>query len=169
MKYALLTRVLHWLMAIMIFALLAIGFVMDDLPQPLKLQAIMLHKSFGTAIIILAVIRVITRLITKAPMMPEVIPAIQQRMAKLGHLGLYTLLFVMPFSGYLMSNFKGYPVALFGSPLPWLVQKNEVLGEIFEEVHELLAFAVIALVVIHIGAVLLHYKKEKINLLNRIW
>ena len=168
MKYPFSIRALHWLMALIMFGMLISGFVADELPDELKLSIIKLHKSFGITLLILAAIRVAIRLISAIPPLPESIPLIQQKLAKLGHAALYALFFIMPLSGYLMSNYAGYPATLFNIDLPRLVEKNKELGHFFGETHETLAFVIIGVLIAHIGAVFVHYRREKINLMNRI-
>jgi cytochrome b561 len=57
-----LQRVLHWLMAVCIIAMLFIGVGMVSTITPKHLTLISIHKPLGIAILILAVLRMIVRL-----------------------------------------------------------------------------------------------------------
>ncbi len=84
------------------------------------------------------------------------------------HMLLYLAMLIVPISGYLMSNSYGYPAVFFGAELPFLVEKNYALGKIFGQVHTCSAFSLLALVAIHILAVLKHRFVDKNDVLNRM-
>lgn len=97
-KYHISIRVLHWLMALLVIGTIALGFLMDS-PN---LYGI--HKSIGVTLLILLSLRILSRLRTKSPEIPSEIESVERRLAKLGHFALYSLLLLMPVSGWLMSN-----------------------------------------------------------------
>ena len=66
-------------------------------------------------------------------------------------------MFLTPLSGYLMSNYYGYPVKLFGMELPILVETNFDLAKNFSELHEIFAFSLLGLIVVHLLAVIKHH------------
>ena len=173
MKYALSSRILHWIMAILIFLTLAIGIYMKDFlahDAENRYQIYDLHKSFGVLIFVILIIRITNRFIKKPPELPSTISPLQRNLAKIGHLLLYILMFTTPISGYLMSSFAGYPVKLFNIELPNLVSTNFKLAKIFSEMHEINAYALLALISIHIAAVLKHrfFDKPENDVLKRI-
>jgi len=169
-RYPLSIRILHWLMALMIIGLLAAGLIMVKLPHgPDRDFVFALHKSFGLTVLALAFLRVAYRLRLGAPPLPGIIPAVERFMARLGHLALYTFMFVMPISGYVMTaSFAVKPVNWFGIPLPHLIGIDRDRGKLADEIHEWAAYLLIAMIVLHVGAVLLHYLKQRINLLQRM-
>jgi cytochrome b561 len=91
-------------------------------------------------------------------------------MGHMVHMLLYGLMIFMPLSGYLMSNFFGYPVHLFGLPLPMLVEKNMALGKFFASTHEILGFAFVAILGLHIAGAIKHrfFDKPENDVLGRI-
>lgn len=169
-KYSGAIRVLHWVMAILIIMMLTMGLVMGNIPRgdPNRLWVYNLHKSLGVTILALAFIRLLIRAKTKAPALPDAIPAIERTLAKLGHLGLYAFMFALPITGLVMSNGFGFAVSWFGVELPRLVSPNRDLGGLAAEAHEILAYTLIALVAMHVLAVIKHYVRERINLLKRM-
>jgi cytochrome b561 len=69
-----------------------------------------------------------------------------------------------------MSSAAGYPVSVFGwFDLPALVQKDMALREIFGEAHEIIAYALLALIIIHIAAAIYHHYYQGHKLINRMW
>ena len=161
-KYHLSIRVLHWLVAACVIGMLILGFLMDSRDQ------YNLHKSIGVSILILMAIRIISRLSTKTPDFPEQIKNNEAILAKLGHFALYAFLIIMPLSGWLMSNFGGHAVKLFGLEVFTLVEKNKELGKLAREAHEIIAYILIFLISIHVLAALKHLIMDKVNLLKRI-
>ena len=174
LKYALSSRIIHWISAILVLTILGIGIYMTDfLPKdsPNHLKIYELHKSLGVIALMLIIIRVINRFFKKAPALPATMPKIEVILSSLGHFGLYVLLFCVPFSGYLMSNSFGFPVHLFGIEMPFLIGTNYELGKLFAEAHELCAYALLGLVIIHILAVIKHryFEKPEHDVLKRMW
>ena len=60
---------LHWLIALLIIGLIAIGKYMDGLEETdhLRFELIQWHKSFGILVLLLIVIRILWRLTHKPP------------------------------------------------------------------------------------------------------
>jgi cytochrome b561 len=169
-KYALIIRVLHWLMAAVIIGLLVAGFIMLDVPKtdPLRHTVYSLHKSLGITILMLAVLRLGLRLKSRAPVLPEAISALHRRLAHVGHWALYGLMLLMPVSGYVMSISNGQPVKWFGSALPRLLNENKTRGAMAGDIHAYAAYILIGMLVLHAGAVIWHYLFERVNLLRRM-
>jgi len=169
-KYPLAIRILHWLIAVMIIGLLAVGLYMTGLSRDNPNRALLygLHKSFGVTVLVLAFVRLGLRLKLGVPKLPEVIPWIEQKLAELGHYALYGFMIAMPLSGYIMSNSFGLTVKWFGIELPRLVTIDKARGLLALDAHTYMAYALIGLIVVHAGAVVLHYIKHRVNLLNRM-
>jgi len=161
-KYHLSIRILHWLMATIIIAMLTLGFLMDSR------FLYDIHKSFGVTILILFFVRIAARNLTRIPPLPEQIAKRERILAKLGHYSLYALFLLMPISGWLMSNWAGHPVKLFGLDLFNLVEENKSLGKLAYKAHETFAYALIIITSLHVLGFLKHKIVDKLNLLGRI-
>jgi len=173
MKYNLGSRIIHWLMAILIIGELCLGIFMDEfLPDEASYRYTIydIHKSIGVSIFLLLVLRIVIRLIAKTPQLPATMSVIEQRLAKLGHLTLYFLMIMVPVSGYLMSSFAGYPVKLFGAIIPSIVAVNFDYAEIASEIHEACAYFLLAVIGVHILAVIKHryFDKAENDVLKRM-
>jgi cytochrome b561 len=170
-KYPLAIRITHWLMALLILCLLAIGLVMTGIPRsdPLHNTLYGLHKSFGVVVLCLWLLRVCLRLALGTPVLPGTIPAMDQKLAHAGHALLYLLMIAMPLSGILMTNSFGFSVNFFGiMELPKVIGINKSLGGLFSEFHTYAAYALIGLIVLHVAGLIKHRLKERVNLLQRM-
>lgn len=165
---------LHWLMAFLIIGLLAMGFYMDDLPfSPAKLKLINWHKWLGVIAAALLLLRVLARVLWRAPALPAAMAATMpawQHTAHVGtHFALYALMLAVPMSGMAYSSAAGFPVVLFGLwPLPSLVAPNPELAHTLKTVHESTALALAALVALHVAAALKHQFVDRDGLMRRM-
>jgi cytochrome b561 len=152
-----LQQVLHWLMAIMVLAMLFIGVSMVSTLQPRFLTLISIHKPLGIAILLLAVLRFGVRWRLGAPPLPGDLPRIQALAANLSHVSLYVLLIVMPLVGWGMLSAGGYPVRLYGSlHLPEILPHDDQLYAILRTTHAVLAYTFFAIILLHVTAALFH-------------
>ena len=170
MSYTKTAKALHWLMAALLFGLLALGFYMQDLPlSPEKLQLYSWHKWAGVTAFLLVAFRLFWRLAHRPPALPASMPKRMQFAAHAGHLLLYGLMIAIPLSGWLMSSAKGFQTVYFGVlPIPDLIEKNKELGHLLAEVHETLSWLFIILLVGHIAAALKHHFIDKDDILIRM-
>ena len=161
---------LHWLMALLIFGLLALGFYMQDLPlSPEKLQFYSWHKWAGVTVFALVWLRLLWRVTHRPPAYPISMPGLQQALAHTGHLVLYVLMIVIPLSGWLMSSAKGVPTVWFGVlPLPDLIGRDKELGKQLAELHSALNISFLVLIGGHAAAALFHHLVHKDDTLRRM-
>lgn len=169
-RYTRTAVVLHWLVALLIFVGFPLGVYMHELPlSPDKLRLYSYHKWIGITVLMLASVRVMWRLTHTPPPLTLDLPAWQHRASQIVHGLLYVLLLAIPLSGWLMSSAKGFQTVWFGVlPLPDLVDKNRELGELLENVHKMLNFTLLLLVVAHVGAALKHHFIEREPFLQRM-
>lgn len=169
-RYTTAALLLHWLMALLLTILFAVGLYMVDLPlSPQKLKIYSWHKWAGVTAFLLVLLRLAWRFGHPAPALPKTMPAWQKSAAHGMHHLLYLLMIAIPISGWLMSSAKGFQTVYFGVlPLPDLVAKNRELGKTLEEVHEVLANGLALLVLAHIGAALKHHLLDRDDVLSRM-
>ncbi|MBU1395719.1 MAG: cytochrome b [Gammaproteobacteria bacterium] len=170
MRYSTPAIVLHWLVALLIFATFPLGLYMVDLPlSPDKLKLYSYHKWIGVSVFLLVTIRLGWRLTHTPPALPDGIAAWQRRASAVTHGLLYGLMVAIPLSGWLMSSAKGFQIVWFGVlPLPDLLEKNRELGELLAGVHKALNFTLLGLVILHVGAALKHHFIERQPFLQRM-
>ena len=161
---------LHWLMALMILGLLALGFYMEDLPlSPEKLQFYAWHKWAGVTVFVLVWLRLLWRVAHRPPAYPPSMSGLQQRLAHAGHRVLYVLMIVIPLSGWLMSSAKGVQTVWFGVlPLPDLIGRDKALGKQLADLHSALNIGLLLLIGGHAAAALFHHLVHKDDILRRM-
>ncbi len=156
MKFTVFSRLLHWTMAALSLAMLFIGVGMvTSLGGYHRLVSI--HKPLGVAILILAAIRLVNRLLNPPPPLPAAMPGWQALIAEASHLVLYGLMFLLPLVGWGMLSAAGYPVVLFGGvQLPPILPQDLGLYAALRAAHTALALLLFATVLAHIAAALTH-------------
>jgi cytochrome b561 len=162
--------VLHWLLALALFGIFALGVYMADLPiSPERLRLFNWHKWAGITILALSLLRLGWRL-THAPPPDLPMPAWQRRLAHLSHRTMYALFLVVPLVGWAYSSATGFQVVVFGVlPLPDFVPKSKPLAEVLETAHATLAWLLAGLVVVHVAASIKHALVDRDGLLGRMW
>lgn len=168
-RYGYVAQTLHWAIVGLLIVQVTLGKIADSLPIGLdKLATLARHKSFGITILAFALVRLGWRLFNRPPPPPPM-PRWQLVAAHTNHAALYGLLFAMPLTGWLMSSASNFPVSWFGLvQLPDFVRPDEALEQLFKEVHEWLASALIALALLHVAAALKHQFVDRDGLLYRM-
>ncbi|MEJ0002871.1 MAG: cytochrome b [Pararobbsia sp.] len=155
-RFTPLQRALHWLMAICILAMLFIGVGMVSTIRPDYLSLVSIHKPLGIVILVLALIRLVTRLIRGAPPLPASMPEPMKLAAHLSHFVFYLLMIGLPLIGWGMLSAAEYPVVVFGVNLPFILPHSNALHTLLWNAHKILALCFFALIVVHLAAALLH-------------
>lgn len=161
---------LHWLLALAMLGMVALGFYMHDLHlSPLKLRLFNWHKWAGVTLFLLALLRLAWRAGHAPPPLPAAMSPLPRLAAGGLHLALYALMFLIPLSGWSMSSAKGFQTVWFGVlPLPDLLDKDVALGERLQQVHLTLNLLLLLLVAGHVGASLKHHLIDRDDILVRM-
>ena len=150
-------RLLHWLMAALIVAMLFIGVGMVASVSERHDWLVRLHKPLGIAILLLAVLRLAVRLRHPPPPLPADLPLLQKWAALASHWLLYALMFALPLVGWAMLSAGGYPVMLSQSlRLPAILPANAVAFAVLRHLHAWLAVLLFVTFLAHLGAALYH-------------
>jgi cytochrome b561 len=155
-RFGLLSRTIHWAMAALLIAQLALGLSLDTLPPGLgSLWYYGMHKTLGITALALVVLRILWHRISPppAPLGPPV--AWEQRAAQAGHLALYALMLALPVSGWVASSASGIDTVIFGAlVLPAIAPASEAWETAGFAIHAILGKALIALLILHmLGAI----------------
>jgi cytochrome b561 len=167
-QFAFLSRILHWLMAAMLLAMLFIGVAMvASLGNYHRLVAI--HRPLGIMILILAAIRLINRKFTTLPPFPPIMSQRERWVATASEKLLYTLMFALPLVGWGMLSAGHYPIVMFGPVhLPPILPANPALYAILRKTHTILAYLLFVTFLTHLGTVLFHTLIVRDRLLDRM-
>lgn len=170
-KFGIITRFLHWsifgIFVLQYFLVYRREYFPKDAPE--KLQYILLHKSLGVVVLMLAIFMIFWRHLGKRPAFVANMTKFEKKLAGSVHVLLYILMLAMPLTGIAMSMYSGYGVSLFGQfDLPLLVEKNVDIAGIFHEMHEWISYAVIGIVGLHVLGALIHHFIRKDETLKRM-
>ncbi|MGH8202235.1 MAG: cytochrome b [Steroidobacteraceae bacterium] len=160
--YGAIAIALHWLMALLLIGLVAMGLYMVWLPDTgydaWKIVLILAHKQLGMLALVIAAPRLFWRLANALPRLVGALSDWQTVLARFIHLCVYGLMFALPVTGWLMSSAAGLPISVLGLfTLPDLVGRNDLLFQTLIQVHAALAFGLIACLLGHMGAALRHH------------
>lgn len=152
-----LARALHWLMALMVIAMLFIGAGMVASVSERHEWLLNIHKPLGIAILALVIVRLIVRFTTQTPPLPADLSAVQVLAAKFSHYLLYALMLAMPLIGWAMISAAGDPVMLGSSiRLPSIVSAHAETFALLRRAHRYLAYLFFLTILAHLAAALFH-------------
>lgn len=170
LSYDVFSKFLHWLTAVLLIGLVALGWYMTTLQDlPGSDWYFNLHVSFGLIAASIIVLRIIWRLSQPPMPLPITKPRWQAKFSKIIHWLLYFCLFAMPFTGFIGESLSKYGVSFFGVALPVWFAKNETLSKQFFNLHYIFAWTLVALVSLHVLAALKHLFINKDRLFQRMW
>ncbi len=164
--YTRVARGLHWSIGILVIGNLIGGLAHDVAPTVI----IPIHKSTGLLILALSLARLGWRLTHRPPAFPAAMPGWERTLAGTTHVIFYVLMIFIPLSGWIMASAGDRPLDFYGlfPVMKFDVIKESALWEVAHEGHELLAFAMIGLLLLHIGAALRHRIVLKDGVLARM-
>jgi cytochrome b561 len=155
--FAPLARWLHWLMAVLLLAMLFIGAGMVASVSERHEWLIHIHKPLGITLLALVILRLVVRAVTRQPPLPEDLPQVQKLAAKASHVLLYVLMVLMPLFGWAMISAAGDPVMLSSSlQLPPIMPTDATLFAFLRTAHRYLAYLLFLTVLVHLAAALFH-------------
>jgi cytochrome b561 len=169
-------KTLHWLIAVAVLTMLALGFLMTSeyVDGHLRSTLLQWHKSLGTSIFLLALVRLGWRLKHPPPALPSYLPQWEKFAAHFSHILLYVLIIVMPLTGWIIISTFPHPSLFFGLfPIPNLpvlsdLPNKKEIREIVVSVHGTLAWSIFLLILVHIGAALKHHFISRNDILMRM-
>ncbi len=167
--YGVVSRVIHWSMAIAIISMFALGLWMRTLDyySPWYREAPEIHKSVGIILLGLLVLRFIWRIVTPRPGDENLTP-LERRVSSVVHWGFYPLLLALMISGYLISTADGRAIEVFGLFSVPAVYEQKGMEDLAGFIHEWLAYGVIAVASVHALAALKHHLVDRDDILTRM-
>jgi cytochrome b561 len=159
---------LHWLLAFLIIAALALGaLVMAKLPNsdPMKVEALRSHMAGGALIFALMLVRLLVRTRSAHPPAATTGNSLLDKVAWVSHRLFYGLVIAMVASGVTMALQAGLSGVVFGGrgvlpPDLWVYP--------IRTVHYLVSRVLMALIALHIAGALYHTLIVKDGLLRRM-
>ena len=167
-RFALPSRILHWVMAPMVVAQLLIGVTMIAALSyyPLLLA---IHRPLGLLILAFALVRLMNRLRHRPPAFLATMSAPERRIATWSEYLLYGLLLVQPVTGWAMLSAARFPITLLGPvALPGIAPRNIDVFAVLRECHGAFALLLFLAFTAHMTAVLFHTLVLRDRLLDRM-
>ena len=160
LRYSNATVTFHWVTVVLVLtqAYLGFTFALSD-EGPARDEVFVWHKTVGMIILLLTLARLAYRLKNPPPPFPPELPAWERFAAVWNHRLFYTLLIAMPIVGFIaVSGFASGPTTPIagGIQVPVIPGVSRDTGELAGEVHEIAAFLLVALILVHIAAALKH-------------
>ena len=168
-NYNLVARIIHWFTAVVVIGMFALGLWMVELTYYSEWykEAPFWHKSVGILLAVLTLFRVVWKVFTPSPNVEG--KAFEVIAAKMAHLLMYLLLFVLFVSGYLISTSDDRGIEVFGwFTVPAAGELFPNQSDIAGQIHYYVAMALIGIAGIHILAALKHHFIDKDNTLRKM-
>jgi cytochrome b561 len=176
-RYALVQRLLHWLIVVLVVLALAaggtIGYLgfdgLRDAFGPAGTDFIYTsHKTLGVLILGFMVLRLMARIGFGKPAYTQPLPAPQRIASEVVHGLFYVLLLAMPVLGWLATASGGFPVHLFTIELPGLIGRNKELSEQLFLWHRYTAYGLMGLIVLHLAGAIYHWRVQRDEVMQRM-
>lgn len=168
--YGSVTKFFHWSIALLFIfqygsAIIFTGMTDGD-PKWNILGA---HKTIGFLVLVLAILRITWRKTTRLPDWAKTMTEFEKQAAHAIENGLYTSMFVMTVSGYIMEMAGGYEINFFYLfQVPDILGKSVILEVISLYAHKVTAFLIIAFISAHLSLVLKHQLGDKDDFIRRM-
>ena len=178
--YTATAKTLHWLIALLVVAMIPMGLVMKrgGLGLGDRIWLYQLHKSIGLTVLVLMAVRIVWRLTHRPPPFPEGMPRMERAAAGLVHLALYGLLVALPVCGWVMVSAAALPVptrVFWVVPVPHWPGLDELAPPlrggyetVFKDLHLALAIGLGILALLHAAAALHHHFGRRDDVLRRM-
>jgi cytochrome b561 len=161
-EYGLISRALHWIIVLSILAQWLLAEANEDSATTYgAFDALMLHQSIGLTVLLLAIVRLVWRVLNVTPAWPVDMKSYEIAAARVVHFAFYLLLFAIPMTGWLLSSVEDDPLRFFNwFDVPRIVLAGE---ETLEEVHELLFNILVALAALHVIGAAKHWVARRLR------
>jgi cytochrome b561 len=166
-EYGFISKLFHWLTALLLFVQIPLGFYLVDLDfgkERINFENI--HVIIGLSVFYLAILRLLNNFLIQHQKLKPVVFFGQKFIARLNHVLLYLSILTITISGILKKLFNGEKLNLFFKDIQ--IQDNFDLAEQFYDIHIIANYTLIALLTLHIFAVIIHRYIFKENILKKM-
>ena len=159
-KYGLISRYLHWTIAILFISLVPMGIFASIIPEDVEWRRgyYVVHKTLGLLVLGLVVVRIVWHFMSPRPKLDRSLKTWEKALAKTVHYGLYFLMIALPVTGFMMSTYGGHASHFFIWDLPLLWEKDLEAIQLPGLLHKLvLPFLFFLIFVAHLLGALKHH------------
>ncbi len=166
-EYGLISKLFHWLVAIILIVQIPLGFYLVDLDfGPKRITFENIHIILGLTVFYLTILRLLNNIFNPTPQLNTNIFTGQKFIARLNYILLYISVLTITISGILKKLFDGEKLNIFFKEIK--LKDNFELTEQFYDIHVLANYVLIGLILLHIFAVIIHKVFFKENIIKRI-
>jgi len=154
------SRTLHWGLGLTIIGMIAYGWWMNHIPaRPDRFFYRSIHADIGYALLLLMAIRLLWRLLHPGPSLPSDTPQWQRLAARVSHGALYGLTMLVALLGWAHSGAHEPDYAQWFGLLriPQFTSPDKAMARLYEDWHILAAYALLAIIVVHVVAAFYHH------------
>jgi cytochrome b561 len=167
-QYGSVSKFLHWVVLLLVFAMLGYGSIMGYFPKPLKPLVYNAHKLTGLVVLCFAILFCVWSLTSIKPLYTNM-RLWEKKLATYVRVLLYICLLAMPLSGWMMSTAAGKdPHLLFWEFSMPFVPLSKTLATIANTAHGVLAWFFFAIIVLHTIGALKHHLIDRNDILTRM-
>ena len=176
-QYALLQRLIHWLVAIIVICVLAAGLMLgvlgfegfkNNFGIDVTNAVYKYHKTFGIIVLGLMILRLVMRLRYRRPEYDPPLPPFNKVVSRLVHGTFYVLLLVQPILGWSATASGGFPIEFFNWKLPPLLGKDVALSTTLYDIHGVVGLLLLTLITVHVSAALMHWRIIRDTVMKRM-
>lgn len=170
-QFGMVSIVVHWLVAVVVFGLFGLGFWMVDLSyyDEWYRTGPDIHRSIGILLLLVMVFRLVWRLLNPVPRPLDSHGRFEVLAAKGAHLLLYLLIFVAMVSGYLISTADGSSISVFNwFDVPSVTGQIKGMEDTAGLVHYWTTWALVVLAGLHGLAAVKHHLFDRDDTLRRM-
>lgn len=175
-RYGGITKTFHWLTALLLLTLIALGLFAHDLPHGTdaeltrKAWYFSLHKTLGVLAFFVAVGRILWAISQPSPGLLNADKKLESFLAELVHGLLYGAMVIVPLSGWI-----GHAAASGFAPIWWpfgqnlpLVPKSTDVEHVFGAIHEIAGKVLIGSILLHFAGAMKHHLIDRDSTLRRM-
>lgn len=126
-RYGLVSRLLHWTIAVLFIALIPMGIFTSMIPEdtPYRNAYYVVHKSIGVLVFLLILVRLMWNRMSTRPALDPSLKPWEAKLAHRVHLALYGFMIAVPVTGYVMTSYHGFPTYFFFFEVAPLWEKSD--------------------------------------------
>jgi cytochrome b561 len=127
-RFGLVSRFLHWTIAILFISLIPLGIFASMIPEDsqFRLSYYVLHKTIGVTLFLLVIIRICWNRFSKRPELDSSLSLSHAKLAQRAHLTLYFIMLAVPVTGFMMTSYHGYGTYFFFWEFASPVEESDV-------------------------------------------
>ncbi len=169
--YGLVSKLLHWLIALFILGLTGLGWWMVGLSyyDSWYNRGLELHRALGIIALFLATAFVAWKMLSPSPGLQTELTPWEKLGARAAHGLLLLAMFAIPITGYVISTSAESGFTFFGLfEVPALLPASETTRDLAITLHYYIAYGLLAVIAVHAGAAIKHQFVDKHGTLRRM-